>query len=184
MIPNQWLLKTKIDIDKVNSLAEQGEYALIDHGDRSTSGDKSKQWAFSDANLLFDFVIEELKKANPEKHLYDMDLLRKGSAWIVEGQEGSYHRMHRHTRTSLELHRPNDKNLATVIYTDVPEDENKGEFYFIMKKEKDIIIDSIIPEKGDFFIMPCTVWHGVYPQGAGLRRTINVDFYYDSKKQN
>ena len=75
MIPNQWLLKTKIDIDKVNSLAEQGEYALIDHGDRSTSGDKSKQWAFSDANLLFDFVIEELKKANPEKHLYDMDLL-------------------------------------------------------------------------------------------------------------
>ena len=182
MIPNQWLLKTTIDIDKVNSLIEQSEYKEVDIKDRSTEGNKSKQWSFTDCPLLFEFVADELTKANPEKHLYDMDILKWGAAWMVEGREGSYHRMHRHTKRYMELKRPNDLNLATVIYTDVPDDDEKGEFYFIMKKENDIIIDSIIPKKGDFFIMPCTVWHGVYPQGPGLRKTINVDFYYDKNK--
>ena len=36
-------------------------------------------------------------------------------------------------------------------------------------------------EPGDMVVMPCTVYHGVYPQGPGKRTTVNIDFYYAGK---
>ena len=53
----------------------------------------------------------------------------------------------------------------------------------INAKENDIIINVMEDlEPGDMIVMPCTVYHGVYPQGPGKRTTINIDFNYAGKE--
>jgi hypothetical protein len=180
MIANEWLLKYNLEnIDTIKNLIEKCKYDLVDHKDRSTKGKLSKQWVFdvygTEFNVLGNYIKKELKSL--EQDFFNMNDLVCNAAWMVEGQKGSYHRLHRHTRADRELDRPHHLNLAVVIYLDVPGvDDDTGEFYFLLKKEKDVIIDSIYPKVGDIFIMPCTVWHGVYPQGPGVRRTLNIDF--------
>ena len=66
-----------------------------------------------------------------------------------------------------------------MLYLDVPEDDDRGEFYYLINTENGTQLKWIMPNKGDLIIMPKTVWHGVYPQTSeGLRRSLNFDFSY------
>ena len=73
-------------------------------------------------------------------------------------------------------------SISTVAYLHMPERrwDGDGAFYFV-KEDKSYHID---PEPGTFIIMPSTLLHGAYPQPAGLRQTLNLDFEWkenDSK---
>ena len=175
MILNQWLLKIKVNVDIINSLLPNTIYNEIDIEEKSTEGKLSRQWEFTNCDVLVSYIRKELDKL--EQEFFDIKNTKWTSGWMVEGYENSYHRMHRHTPKGDYTIKPSDKDLATIIYTDVPENkDDRGELFFMLKKDDDIILDTIIPEKGDMIIMPCTVYHGVYPQGPGKRKTINLDF--------
>ena len=86
------------------------------------------------------------------------------SAWTVLGKKGTYHTCHRHNT--------ND-DIATVLYLESPNSNGpEGNFYFFDTQD----VHEIKPKKGDLLIFPVTVFHGAYPQGEGLRQTLNLDF--------
>ena len=68
--------------------------------------------------------------------------------------------------------------LSCLLYLEVPDAKDTGEFYFLIKHDDGTIRKStIMPKKGDMIVMPKTIFHGVYPQSSiGMRRTLNIDF--------
>jgi hypothetical protein len=106
------------------------------------------------------------------------------SAWMVTGEKGSYHTLHDHG--------PN--NISSVLYLNVPDKPNdpEGQIYFVFHSDSYSSLSiprtrtmHFVPGRGSLVIFPSWIPHGVYPQGDGLRRTLNVDFngnpdfYYD-----
>ena len=97
------------------------------------------------------------------------------SAWCITGHEGSYHTLHDHG--------PN--NVSAVIYLDVPKNQEdpQGQIYFVLHSDgyNNLNVPKtrtlhFHPTKGSLIIFPSWIPHGVYPQGPGIRRTLNVDF--------
>jgi hypothetical protein len=104
------------------------------------------------------------------------------SAWTVKGQEGSYHTIHEHGPSSI----------STIIYTEVPKKSiedapyTTGSVYFVL--DGNSYVDTAVPasrvmhvnpHEGMLIIFPSYLLHGVYPQGPGLRQTLNVDYHGD-----
>lgn len=101
------------------------------------------------------------------------------SAWTVIGGEGSYHTVHDHG--------PN--TVSSVTYLEVPEKQSgsAGDIFFIMHADgynplsvPNTRIFHVKPQKGMIIIFPSWMFHGVYPQGPGIRQTLNMDFNGDS----
>lgn len=133
----------------------------VDVTNRSTRGKLSRQYIFSNFDSL---------KELTQKYLYHLKLLypknnfELASAWTVYGYEGSYHEFHKHNKTEAN-------SIATITYLEVPNDV-AGDLVYIIDKE----VYKITPQKGLFCIMPIDLIHGTYPQGKGLRQTLNLDF--------
>lgn len=89
-------------------------------------------------------------------------------AWSCIGSENCYFELHRHNQYS-------NNKIATIIYLDVPKG-NGGEFYYIKNNET----FKIKPEIGTVLMFPNYLLHGSYPQSAGIRQTLNMDFEYES----
>lgn len=92
------------------------------------------------------------------------------SAWTVLGKENSYHTVHNHNKKNLNY-------ISTVTYLNVPK-KDKGLFYYFFQNEENLEHRIIEPYKNMVIIMPSWIYHGVYPQGKGLRQTLNLDFEY------
>lgn len=98
------------------------------------------------------------------------------SSWAVAGQEGSYHTVHEHGYN----------NICTVTYLEVPPPSfhaPDGQIYFIMHSDgynemsrPTFRVLPIQPHQGMMVIFPSWMLHGVYPQGPGIRQTLNIDF--------
>ena len=90
--------------------------------------------------------------------------LKLCSAWTVLGKRGTYHTCHRHNTNT---------DISSVLYLESP-DSNfpSGAFYFFADEK----VYDFQPKKGDLIIFPVTMFHGSYPQGDGLRQTLNMDF--------
>jgi len=172
---------TNIDTQPFEQYINKCKIEEIDITDRSTKGN-SKQVNFVDSKEItklghmFLPYVEEIEDKLLEKKLVT------SSAWIVEGNTGSYHRLHNHT-----ISKPDAKykdGLACVLYLDVPDDDDRGEFYFLLRKKNNrLIMDGFHPNKGDLIMMPKTVFHGVYPQKSkGVRKTLNFDYAYEFQK--
>ncbi len=175
MLEQNWLLKTNIgDITPYIKALEQGIKEDVS-GTTSAIGPNSKQLAISGnyyyQNLIIDF-IKELNNPHIDKFKFDKF---ETSLWTVEGQEHSYHELHRHSPPGKEHIRYNN-NLSTVLYLNVP--NSGGDFYFIREKENDNRYYRLTPQVGDLFIFPWSVYHGVYPQGPGLRKSVSLDFTF------
>jgi len=145
----------------------------IDDINLSTRGEKSIQYSFPVEGIMMsklsNLFIDHIKKIDG---INTVDLFQE-SAWQVDGEKGSYHRMHNHAGKS-------PKGLSCVLYLDVPDNKDRAEFFYLLRKDDETICDSIFPEKGDLIVMSKTVYHGVYPQTSdGLRRTLNIDFKID-----
>lgn len=100
------------------------------------------------------------------------------SAWTVVGEEGSYHTVHEH----------GPMNICSVTYLEVPEQQEgpAGQLYFIMHSDgyhplstPNYRVLHVQPKKGMIVIFPSWLLHGVYPQGPGIRQTLNIDFNGD-----
>ena len=174
----EWLALFKnVDTGPFLTAYDNANKKETDITDRSTQGEKSKQINISPDSLeaigwLFNNYV---KKVNHVK----VDNLELGNCWYVEGGKGSYHRLHNHTL--IKEGTESGEGLACVLYLDVPNDEDRGEFYFLIRDKDNTKLNSLMPNKGDLIIMPKTVYHGVYPQKSeGLRRTLNFDFAYAS----
>jgi hypothetical protein len=100
------------------------------------------------------------------------------SAWTVKGDEGSFHTIHDH----------GPLNVSSVLYLEVPKSDSPtaGNIYFVMHGEPynalatpSFRVMHVDPKPGMIIIFPSWLLHGVYPQGPGLRQTVNVDFNGD-----
>lgn len=105
--------------------------------------------------------------------------MKVSSAWTVSGYEGSFHSMHDHGFSTI----------STIVYTDVPPFDETNSYhkpglpYFVvhggavsnLSVPQQRIIE-LMPFEGMLVVFPSFILHGVYPQGPGLRRTLNVDF--------
>ena len=173
---SDWLVMFKdVNTEAFIKAYDKAEKFETDISDRSTQGNKSKQYtvvteSLRPLGLLFHSYIKKIKGVGHRD-------FKIGNGWCVEGDKGSYHRLHNHTYVRANSIISN--GLACVLYLDVPEGDDRGEFYYLIRGENDTKLNSIMPDKGDLIIMPKTVFHGVYPQKSeGLRRTLNFDFKY------
>ena len=178
---SDWLVLIKdVDTKPFIKAYDEAEKFETDITDRSTQGEKSKQITIKTDSLkplalLFHNYIKNIKGVGHRD-------LKIGGGWCVEGDKGSFHRLHNYALVG-----PNAKpdiGLACVLYLDVPQADDRGEFYYLINTEDKIKtnlnqLNCLMPNKGDLIIMPKTVFHGVYPQTSeGLRRTLNLDFSY------
>lgn len=108
----------------------------------------------------------------------DWEMLHPAACWTVSGDEGSFHTAHDH----------GSESISTILYTEVPDKVEStqgrsgqiflildGSAYSHMSAPSQRIIH-IEPAVGLLLVFPSWIIHGVYPQGPGLRRTVNMEF--------
>ena len=173
---SEWLsVQKNVDLTDFETLINRTEKKEIDIEDRSTKGTNSRQFNFlSNIDYFGDLFLNYIENCGqPIKY----EKLKPTSIWMVKGDKGSYHRLHNHVARFK-----NDEpklGFSCVLYLNVPDSEDTGEFYFLLKKENITEMNFFMPKKGDLIIMPNSVYHGVYPQTSmGERVTLNLDFTY------
>ena len=168
----EYLIKfSNIDTKPFEEFVKKSNLKEVDIADRSTKGN-SKQWNFVDLTEL-SFIFLPYLQENID--LIGHKKLKASQAWLVEGNKGSYHRLHNHAIAKEGA--KYKKGLACVLYLEVPDGEDRGEFYYLLRKKDATIGGTFQPNKGDLVIMPKSVYHGVYPQKSeGVRRTLNFDY--------
>lgn len=181
MKKSNWLIHTKVNIEPFVSALNKCTKEINVTGHSSAIGPKTKQINFLENREYYEKTLystfNNICKEKPEhKNKIQIGKYKLSALWTVEGHENSYHRIHRHSNNE-DLIRYDDC-ISTVLYVNVPKSNPKGEFYFLLEKEEDTIIQCIKPVVGDLFIFPWSLYHGVYPQGPGLRKTINCDLIY------
>ena len=171
---SEWLVLFRdVDVNPFIKAYDEADKTETDLTDRSTQGNKSKQYSIKYESikplaLLFHKYIKKIQGVGDKNW-------RIGNAWCVEGDKGSYHRLHNHTIAKKDAEYLT--GLACVLYVDVPQADDRGEFYYLIRDKDKTTLNVLMPNKGDLIIMPKTVYHGVYPQTSeGLRKTINIDF--------
>ena len=183
MKKENWYIHTRVNTQPFIDILNQCKDTIDVTGNTSAIGSNSKQIRY---NTHFQFYENELKKTlnliiqeRPEyKEKIQLNHLSISSLWSVEGHENSYHRLHKHS-DSIDEQIQFDNCISTILYVNIPKKDPKGEFYFLLEKDNDTILKCINPEVGDLLIFPWTTYHGVYPQGPGLRKTINCDLIYN-----
>lgn len=117
------------------------------------------------------------------------------SAWTVIGEEGSYHTAHEHGPMNVssvtyikvpQQRRTLEELQALEPSTEKPNDQPYGQIFFVMDggpyntlSTPNYRILHITPQEGMIIIFPSWMIHGVYPQAAGTRQTLNIDFNGD-----
>ena len=149
----------------------------------STRGHYSKQYDLKyafETQENFQFILENCAKKITEefekRNGVDPEI-SLNNAWTVIGNTNSFHAVHRHKNAPQKI-------ISTVMYLSAPpknlKDEkllDRGEFfYFLNKQDNRILFNSVYPKTNDFYIFPCWIWHGTYPQIKGIRQTLNIDF--------
>ena len=169
-IENKYINKIKILLD--DTIRTLKPINLRDEK-RSTKGKGSIQYMLDvDKNKKIIDIISKHTKKILENFNYKNLTLKPLSMWSVYGQENGYHTFHAHNNKELP-------HLATVTYLDTaePDEQRGGEFYGLLDNK----YFEIKPEVGTFIVLGINVFHGAYPQGKGLRRTINLDFEIDGE---
>ena len=168
------LIKESIEnksIDKIKTLLDDKVRTLkpinIKDENRSTKGKDSIQYHLDveDNKKIIDIISKHTKKIL-ENFNFENFTLRPLAMWSVYGQENGYHTFHAHNNKKLP-------HIATVTYLDISKYDKQrgGEFYGLLNNK----YFEFQPEVGTFIVLGINVFHGAYPQGKGLRRTINLD---------
>lgn len=120
-------------------------------------------------NLLdYKDKLSEVIKAVADKVKKNFNLdyeLELDNCWTVISNKGSYHELHQHNEQS-------NNKFSTNLYLELPKDENVGDYYFV----EDNKTYKVKPEIGMLLMVPIHLLHGTYPQGNGVRQTLNIDF--------
>ena len=176
-----WLIINNIDISSIKKEINSIIKNLIPESLKgvTTHGENSKQYDLTNhikssliVNKIENKIIECL--FNKFKYKFNLSLI---SSWTVLGQEHGYHTLHKH---NYDKDKP--LHVASVIYLDVPKTLEKEDlketnnFYCLFNNNNDIKYYSHNPKIGDLMVFPVWLWHGAYPQGKGMRQTLNMDF--------
>jgi len=197
---NNWIIETDTKnnnfISSVNKFIDENLNKFIcDRENKSTMGEKSKQYFIHDFNINsfsentdFKNIINVVGNKVSES-LYSSCILKKNyklifkNCWAVDGRGGGYHALHNHGH--------NPFGISTVLYTKVPNlnkvfrkfEESSGYAYFILNANfsSDLYnhsenVINICPEEGKLLIFPNWILHGTYPQTNELRRSLNINF--------
>jgi len=181
---NDWLILEKFEHYDSLKFKEIIDNAVVKHNiqsityGKSTTGINSKQYdlmscleSIHDVKLkIQDKIVYSLKKNN---FVSKESQLNIKSAWTVLGFENCFHTIHKHNLKYMSNH------ISTVTYLNLPEnDENRpGNFYAILRDDMGENYDfNHNPSLGEIMIFPVWIYHGTYPQGKGLRQTLNMDF--------
>jgi len=185
-----WIIKSTVKLDGILPIVDNLTNTLdpidLTEEKRSTQGSGSQQWQLftvSDNSWmeLVEAIKHKIKQEWKKKFNKDILLALKG-AWTVKGEEHSYHTLHSHRKGNTDV----SKRISTVVYLHMPQRHRDGDgaFYFVTEENSKQVSYHIDPEPGTFIIMPSNILHGSYPQPAGLRQTLNLDFEWkenDSK---
>ena len=171
-----FLRHKKVNTNKFLEEMKKCKTMNVDHDllkSRSTQGINSSQTELTNIDKLSKLFLEAMTD------VIEVNNLKPTSCWSVSGEEGSYHRIHRHLPFDGEDVEKTNR-VSTVLYSDAPSQTKiaDGDFYFVIKEGNEIKSYSIEPKVGDFIVMSANVFHGTYPQSKGLRRTLNMDFIY------
>jgi len=171
----------EIDIEKYSttgnarqySVTEDKKYVFLDEEKFLKAIDIVKKLVKKDISFL------QIGARNPNQ---DYDLILH-SAWYVEGEENSYHKIHNHDPPDSGLSVNIESRISCVIYLDDNGiDEKNGQIYFVMNTTpKNIfhITENILtftPQNQNIFSFPYYLYHGTYPQAAGKRTTMSLEF--------
>jgi len=178
----QWIIKSSLKLDNILPIVDNLTNTLdpidLKQERKSTQGDQSKQWQLiASKNQDWQELVEAIKSMvkYEYKKKFDKDiLLACRGAWTVKGNEHSYHTLHSHQKDATDV----SKRLSTVAYLHMPTRrwDGDGAFYFVKEENGQHASYHIDPEPGTLIIMPSNMLHGAYPQPAGLRQTLNLDF--------
>lgn len=183
---DDWFIKTEIEqVSKTKEVVNKWIKKLPknDLKNLSTRGQYSKQYMLKNAfetEETFQFILENCAKKITEefeKRIGRDPEISLNNAWTVIGNTNSFHAVHKHKKVP-------EKIISTVMYLSAPTKNmndkkllDRGEFYYFLNKQDNrLLFNSIYPKTNDFFIFPCWVWHGTYPQVKGIRQTLNIDF--------
>ena len=172
---NNWVKVLSVkDTKEFEEQIKLATSTLTDITNRSTRGKNSIQTTLSNCEGL-----EKVFRKYVSTEVDWLDRCKCNHSWIVKGDEGSYHQLHRHLLPYDYTTLTND--ISCVYYLEVPKHSNEGDgaFYFLFENNGFIEHKQIQPQVGDLVIMPSTVWHGVYPQAKGTRRVVNMEFRYE-----
>lgn len=176
-----WLIHTNIkDLSPFKSAMETIKDFKDVSGTTSAIGTDSKQFEIYDGKeyvIKLGNYIQTNFKGNNFFDVKIFDKVKGYSMWTVEGHKNSYHKLHRHSPKGDEKTR-NNYNLSTVMFLNVPKNKPTGQFYCLLETKEGTELYNIEPNVGDLLIFPWSLYHGVYPQGEGKRKTINLDFKF------
>jgi hypothetical protein len=172
---SDFILKTNINISNIKQQIDN----VIKHNNisnslegKSTTGENCAQYMLLDnihqLNDTINVIKDKVKQSLIEyKIILSDDNLTTVSAWTVFGYENCFHKIHKHNEKNI-------KHVATVLYLQNSDNttQKPGSIYAITNGE----IVTYDPIVGDILIFPTHLLHGTYPQGYGLRQTLNIDF--------
>lgn len=199
-----WFIEDQLDDELLSDIKiffdKHLDYLDKDKEGYSTTGDNAEQYwierkgkkpfyyknkEYEDIEQKFrEGIYGRLKAASLLKS--DNVQLRQSTAWMVIGEEGSYHTIHTH-RDALK------GGVSVVLYLNVPEEKNKSNDIFLVLHTDPAIpffnklcssTCHITPEVGKVLIFPYHIPHGTYPQTKGIRQTFNVDYEFRMKSKS
>lgn len=172
---NDWLIKNNIK-DRIDLLATRSKISEIIASNNlqdckemhSTKGAHSFQFSLSDHLIHFyevGMICQEL--LNSSKIFSTRISIRPANGWTIYGGEDGFHTVHRHNKETIG-------HVAAVLYlTESRNTEHKPGKFFIFAGNR---ISEQTTKEGDIIMFPNHLYHGTYPQGPGLRQTLNLEF--------
>lgn len=188
-----WVIVSHISEEQINSIQSvvDDAYEVDWSCYTSATGEQSKQYYLINPKWMPDQNHRQPKKWSDVQTKFETIVqkelvyhcvmpvnwneLHACGAWTAIGEKGSYHTIHDH----------GPSNICSVTYLKVPEKQESpsGQIYFVMNGHAYNTISlpkmqvfHIQPQVGMIVIFPSWMLHGVYPQGEGIRQTLNIDF--------
>lgn len=164
------IIKHEIDIDELKSFVDSN-YVNSNDNINLRADKLYKEDSINDFSVKHYFDIKHFDYFNHLlKKVKDFNEIEVTNVWTVYGQKGMYHRLHNH-KSHDNYHQA---DYTCLIYLNLPQDiSENGLFFYINENQEEI---SIVPNTHEALIFPYHVYHGTYPQGEGLRQTLNIEF--------
>lgn len=201
---NNWLIEDQLENELLNDIKKffdkNLECLLTDKEGYTTTGDSAEQYwiekrgekpfyyknkEYEDIEQRFkEEILGRLKAADLLKT--DDIQLQQATAWMVIGEEGSYHTIHNHADGRME-------GISVVLYLNVPDSKDHLNSIFLVLhtdpsshfiKQGCPSIHHIKPEVGKVLIFPYHIPHGTYPQTKGIRQTFNIDYLFSTETKS
>lgn len=172
---NDWIIKNNLK-DKINLLALRSKIseiiALNNLQDakkaHSTKGLQSFQYFLTDHLIHFYEVGKQCQELlNASKIFPTRISISPDNGWTVYGGEDGFHTVHRHNKETIG-------HVAAVLYlSESRNTEHKPGKFFIFAGNQ---ATEHKTKEGDIIMFPNHLYHGTYPQGPGVRQTLNLEF--------